>query len=1299
MPISALTLDKMRNSGMQVVIPTYNYWPAEVVASGLITNTPTEYPIGQVGVNWTGGDFNDVELGQLWIIRSGDELVSYGVARASATSSTLEIDGKSRGDAGIAVTQAFAITEGHQITVYSMKPLWSLLSRIIDGEFFKQFDRAYAGEGANPAPVVNMGSWRQDFADEDTGLAEFTFDASSSFAWLDKTITGYSYTLPSGAVVTGGSTSSSSVTFTLPQGFHLVKLTLTDSGGATASGTRPVWVNGDSFPTLNEQFAFEISGDSQDRVGRGQSVTFIGDMPSNDDYLPGMGIFYSEKSYYDGDEITDGSLVENFAGFASEEMRVHDLVGGLRATSFEVFGPWQWMEMIPMVSQAIVEVSSPAAWTDIAPGLGIPQFIGWYVLKHHSTFLDLFDYDFFYDTNPNNGDDDNERKLNWGLNGSTLAEYVAYAGRVIAGNMGCLSDGTLALRRDPSVETTNFRNALDELMTITVDEDSGIMDVSEPIEIPRKFFNEVGQLRVFTLSYTGTDTTAYGSIAPGYTQMQAPGSQDEDSYIVKPDNGIDEGFVGFRPFGQDKTNRLSGMLLAKANNPIPEISLSLVRNMDFFEPADMKWVRLSIPSGWSPRGETVNTRAVPLTVDRSWEEAEGGAFVKVITMTVEPETFGQPGETYDLDKGGGETYAPIIPPVGILDPPELELTKKAGFLVGINQNGRLGRTKNANNWSDIQGNIASIHADFGGIVKFQDITFDFYSEYVASGFVEGALGAWVAVLEEFAAGSGSFDNLKIWKTDDVLAQNVVWTQQYEVAGSSDMHESVRLIANPDLQNYAACLFHTDNGNFLARTTDGSSWFLSASGETVLDNSAGAVNEPVDFGFLGQAIVASGWNIADQKYKLTYFSTPAGGSSFVSSSPDSDVPWPFIEAELRGTRVYATQVIQNTITTSPALSESISEDPPETSFGFAGTKTPVRNTTYSGGLSSSDLDFYIRGDPDSGFLDSDPEPPLVAGYHDEDRVTPVTSICGPATLAEYLRDDGWLFNSDDFDPNITSEPTNAIKFKIDIRIKGTANFDTGGMSGFYTFTDVSTSFVCIALSIQIGSHVCAVELYNKRGVLVQAFQAIVETDSDGWGVSADRAPSISASGNSSTNSILSADEEASDDISRIIIRYVQGGSGLNYMMPLTKSWNINFEEITVEDPTLWRITNISGTPSYTDVTAVVGSREFTPRNPYAVAIDTLDDTALVGILEETAGGGYYIGQSSTSGSTWTVDTDDQTALYGIRLSGGFGLAWGLDKLLLSEDGFLSSQSVLGDWTDVIDSGGLFRVLKGTGVPEY
>lgn len=1284
MPIPVNALNQARFSGMQTVQPVINYWPAQQVVSGTLTETPTTYPIGQLNVNWTSGSPAGLRVGQLWIVRSGESVVSYGVVRLPSTSAVLYIDGKSRGDSGLARSQAFGLTAGQTITVYNYRPLWSLLSRIVDGEFFKKFDVAYTDEGENPSPVVNIGSWRQVWADSNGG-AEVFFDNTNSFAWQGKTISSYNWQIP-GATYVSGNSSSQNVTVRLPEGFHLVECTVTDTGGASTTAIRPVWVNGENFPPLSEKFAFEINGDTQDRRGRNQSLTFVGQLDT-DEYLPGMAVHYNEIATYDGSEMSPASLlISNFAGFASEEARTHDLLTGEKATSFEVFGPWAWMEMIPMVSQAIVEVEAPEAWTDIRAGLGIPQFIIWYVLKHHSSFLDLFDYDPFFEFNEFTGGRDDPRKLNWGLNGSTLAEYVSQVSKSIGGNAGCKSNGALAFRRDPNIESAAYRDSVDERMTLQVDEDYNFTDFAEPVEVNKRFHNEIGQLRVFTLSFDGGETTAFGSIAPGYTQMQAPGSQDEDSYIVKPDQGIAENVVGYRPGGQLRTNMLAGHLLAKTNNPTPEISMLLVRNMDFFDPAEMAWVRLEIPADWSSRGEAISTRALPTSVDRSWEEGENGAFVKSIALSVEPETFGQPGETYNIDTGIGESYLPEIPPIDIDLPDDDRLVKDAGVIFAINEAGEIGRTSDGEKWTNIRNNV--VHESDGGSIKFNDLALDYFSPYVLSGYSEGALGAWAAVAKEFAVGSGIHRVAQIWRTEDIRAQTVVWSLQYETdQANSDCDGSLRLRSNPEIEGYVAMAIGTANGIFIARTTDGVNWNLAPSGTIVSNLSLNAAVNEIDFCFNNSRIICSGWDSGDQTWKLTRSSSPTSGFVYVANSPNSDIPWSPIEKHIESGTVYATRVLQEKYLNTQTATVQVTEESPQTFLNSPGTRVPVINAGLSGGMIESEWNITIRGDPNEGVGFNDPEPRTIAGYHDAFRTNPTTSICGPNLLLEYSRDDGWHWNSSIF-PAIQDEPNDLTKFYVYTGISGDFDWRRFEAYGYFTYTLGTTSFVCNALSSSILFYLDRLELYDEYGILIDSFGAVSNLDSDGWS-------------NDYDSTLLPI-----QDVAVAVFRVQMAGSGFGeYMLPTCKFLEWEIENVTVEEPALFAIDFISGAnPSYNNITPTsLGNPNdtFLPRTPYSLAIDSANSSRITSAARRTTnGGGSFIATSSSGGTFWSVNDNTQVFLRGLRVSNDFGLAWGYNRLLLTDDGFDTSIDLRGNWDQVFGAEPeVIRTMKAILIPEY
>lgn len=1317
MSIPLNILNIIRNSGMQVSRPVINYWPAQVVASGVISTTPIQYPIGALAVSWSVGSFNLIEIGQLWTVTRGSgstkRIVSYGVVRKTATSGVLYIDGKSRGDTGIATLQASGITINDTVTVYTVRPLWGLISRINDGTFYKQYDIPYDGSGSNPSPLVNIGEWRQAWSAGD-GFANFNFNTNSCFAWDKKTISGRLWAIPAGGSLVSGTTTSSSITVRLPEGFHIIKCRITDSGGAISTGIRPIWVNGDSFLPLSETFGFGIGSDTQNLQGRNQSITIHGDLYNYDILLPGTPFLYTEDAYFNGSNLpNDGILVDTFVGFSNDENITNDLLLGEKKNEIQLQSPWAMFEKIPMVSQAIVEVESPADWTDIGIGLGIPQFIGWYILKHHCNYLSMFDYDFYYDINAWTNEPDNERKFNWGLNGSTLSEYLSQVGKIIAGNIGCRSDGSLTLQRDPNLMDVAYRNNLDVRIELTVDEENGICDIIEPISYAKNYFNQTGQLRLFTMSYNGggeTAVNAFGSIAPGYYQMQAAGSSDEDTIIIKPDNGTAFNFIGYRPSDQLKTNQLCGHVLAKTNSATPEISLSLLRNLDVIDPAEMLWVTLKIPSHWNPRGYSLDTRALVVNIDRSWEDSNGSS-IKNVKYTLLLETFGQPGETYIIDKGGGESYAPITTPSeNILDPDD-ESVQDAGILFAINQNGRMGRNKNGKNWKNAIGNIT--HPINGAPFKFQDIAFNVFSPYVESGYVSGSLGAWVALVRQTTT-NGDYNVLSIYYSQDVLKDNIDWKLQYETTSTSDIHEAVRLRSNVNTNNYAACVYYSNEGIWCTKTTDGVQWAKTACGSIVGGGLAGRNKKDIDFVFRNNIILTSGYHAVSGKFKLGYFPSSVSTTwSYVNNSPNSDVPWPCIEGKAVGGFTYATSVIQTTSNTVSSISQNVREVNPQTDSSGFGSRIPFILTSVTGNMLSSNVDISITGDPSNGQNFLDDQTSIVAGYSDANFGNPSQGICYTNPSDFYSFDNGWLINPDYSYPlflrPFKTHPFNTLKFNVELNLSGDITFDGALMGGRWAF-ESGTSFPCSTNGLigLIGSHTCYVETYGKYGILRAIYAITMVTSGNGWSIFAEHPSSVTGSGFSYIQQTVSnlAGADSDKKVRKVILKLRQGvkieSTNRLVAMPLCNAWSLTTNNFTTEEPELYRISNFTAaTPTFEIVTPNINVvNKFVPTNPYAISIDSTDDSRIDMVTERLNGGSMYIVQSLESAIGWNIRNGTESFLYGLRLaSGDYGLAWGYNRLWVSNDSFDESLiDILGDWHTAIDDGGLFRVLKGVLIPE-
>lgn len=878
---------------MHTVRPVINRWPLEVIYQGTIEqDARTDVPYGIIVVDnvpLTGatslikpGMFYTVTttLDSIASVPEGT-MVTSGVIRTNATLTGIPVEGKAYSDPGIATRIILPLTAGSIITVYNFYPVWTLLPRIVNGVFTKLFDIPYNGETSDPFPVANIGPWRQAWVDRKTNLATLTLSATNSIAWGAKTISSYNWTLPGTWNYVDGNSSSDTIIVTAPAGFYLIECEVTDSNAKTQSAIRPVWINDDTKNApYSDRHAFEITSDSQDRKGRIVTVRFYGDY-DKDEWIEGSAIHLSEEAYFDGQQVTnEASLINNFVGYAMNVTLFNDVVTGERGVQVEFGGPWAWFERMPMVSQAIVETPAPADWTDILTGFGIPSYIVWYLIFLHTTYYRLFDYFIMRDFASGIVE---PRKLNWGLNGSTFSEYLNQVANLFGGNVGCKSSGTLILRRNPTIESeTNvidLRDTGGNVWNWTVNEESsgGVIDIIEPLEYPTTYHNTIGQLRLFTLQYNGTEITAFGSIAPGFIQMQAPGSQDEESFIIRQPNAGEE-----NADGQAQTNKYAGMLLAKENSPTKEIAIVANRNIDVTDPADMQWHLLNIPANWDPRGNGyTNLRWLPSTVDRAWEQNEGTGWTKTITVSGEPETFGQPGIRLPIETNVGDTN-PVFPDLPDFNEDDFNI------LWAISESGDLARTNDAVWWFDMRGGLDG--------EKFQDFDIDYFSPYINNGYTDGNCGGWCATIDEFDT------TLKIYYSNEVLVGNVGWEQQYSVTSPGQLTNSVTLKTSKTVPNFAACSYANSNGVFCAITTDGVNWAPYTVGLT----STGLGSGYTDLEIVDDIVYISGFD--GSNFRM-YESQNGDPFTTMPSSPTSSEIWRSVGYSTTTDFLYATAVLR------------------------------------------------------------------------------------------------------------------------------------------------------------------------------------------------------------------------------------------------------------------------------------------------------------------------------------------------------------------------------------------------------
>lgn len=858
MPIPAEDQALLRTSAAHRVRQYLNIWPKNIIATAQLNQSAFGYPLGSVSIDNLSANFTTiVKAGMLVLIGTtpGVYDVTVSVVRKAPTSNTLYISGISLGDSGWARSIANGLEDNQYVSVIESYPIWSLLSRIVSRTFFKQFDISYSGQGSNPSPVVNIGDWRWALVNSASDTASFTFTNANSYAWSTKTLTTYAWEVPAGVTNLTGSTTQSSIELEFPVGFYLVGCTVTDSGGATQRAVRPVWVKTRTGvnAAFGSQYRWTIGSDRQDLQGRQMNVSVYAERGElTDDVLfPGMAFCMGEEAYYGTGQLATGIAADTYAGFWSESTQI----GESRKNALDILirSPYQILSEVPMVSQAIIEKASPANWTEVSTGLADPNFLVWYVLKHHvPNFLLLFDYFRISPTPP--------RKRSYALNGTSASAQLEEISALLGANIGSSSSGALYFRRDPMKEDLDFRDALDTRMTLS----DG--DVREDITFPRKLRNRIGQLIMYGFVLVNNTPVPIASVAPGRAQAQAPGRTQGQNIL---------------PASQDDLNERSGNYWAIENAPTPEVVLKMDRNFNVFDPARLynAWWDSNFSARYDPRGIGYTDRLLNKSVERSWSPSEGGALLPRINAVFAPETFGQRGETMPVNRGGAANAQwDLIYQI----PEEYEnVTQATGF--AWNRDGLLARSFNLTNITS--GSTWDLIMD-GVEGSVNDMALNWFSTLVLSGFLEGTLGAWITTI------TGT--SWRIYYSEDILANVVLWTEQalYTLPdGTAD--ENARIVASREEENFVVAAVKDGTGTRYVRTTDGATWngSLQRAGSSISDT---ADNNNADLGLDVHGVVqllSAPTGVGDWEL---FIATSTGGSfSAVTNSEVSLSPSPMI----------------------------------------------------------------------------------------------------------------------------------------------------------------------------------------------------------------------------------------------------------------------------------------------------------------------------------------------------------------------------------------------------------------------
>lgn len=646
MPSVALTspeLTAFRGSGHASYV-WLSVVPSTTVATARINQASFTNPVIQLTVDGTSGGWSNVRKGHtVWIgTTAGARDIGVYRLREDPTSNTLYIAEMSNGDPGLlALATLRLLADNAYVTVVQDWNLWGIFPVIVNGEFRMDFNDTYTNQnelgGAVPG-YVNIGGHRRGRVSG--GSIPFTFTAETH--WFDAGDGSFNWFFQNGTPSTATGAGPHTVSFTA--GIQEVTLVATNTNGAQAIAHR--WVFAHDF-AVNPPYQVKVLGDRVTPQGRRISVEIIGATLDETALQTGSMVMLWEELYFEGG-ATLVSATTDCVGWIESVTGGDD--NGVPTYRVEIFQALHRLEQIRGFSQQLTATANPSTWQEVSPALCHFNFYVFFLLYWHTTLLQLFDYE------PQ--DFSNVLMNVWANDPGDWYTGINRLGAFVEAEFTQASDGTLRLRRKPSLMATSERNAVVERVTLSATVSTS--DLAVIPEMEHRQFPEVGQTQAFAFRYDSStgQKTGLKAYAPGETPGQSGRTEQmPDQWVVD----------------QSELNVRVANYHASLNNPYPRIGVQLTRsnavNALLTAPAERYWVRLDVDAAFWPENIDFNSRCVVEDIAINWNE-DG---TKDASLNLVPETDGNaaPGQTMPvtLDSQTDPTtvqFPPIDPIDGTL---------------------------------------------------------------------------------------------------------------------------------------------------------------------------------------------------------------------------------------------------------------------------------------------------------------------------------------------------------------------------------------------------------------------------------------------------------------------------------------------------------------------------------------------------------------------------------------------------------------------------------------------------------
>lgn len=837
-----------------------NLTPKVVIATAQINQSAYTYPVAQLQID-TLDVVQTPKPGHMVMIGTtpGAYDVTCGVLRKPIDGAVMYIDAKSQGDSGVPQNIRTPLGNNQYVTIIKFRPAWGLLSSIRAGIFYKQWDIPYRGQGSNPDPVCVMGEWRQAFAPAD-GTVTLPFSSTGSFGWGSKNIISLvTWNLDGGSFHAGSTLHNPSILADFAPGFYEIECTVRDAIGKNRVGYRYLWVNVDDptseFAPFSYRYPVQVTEDNQVVAGRNMTYSFGGNLQDIDELYPGQGVLMSEKPRFNRqpESLDTPDFVGTYVGYRTEVKKTTSYKR--RLTEFPTLNPVLMGSFIPAATQEMNEVPNPSNWTEVNSKLSNPAGAVWYIAAHHAPYL-IDGHDFVPSAASKTA-----RRQTFQFKSTDIAGQIKTVSDMSLSGIGNRSNGRLRIVRNPMYLSNDERNDMPVKWIFIPDDIAGELQYSVSYRLTTRKVNG------YAFSFDGTASTPYQSLAPGYADAQATGTTSMTAFIAPPGTG------------QAYTNEVTGHQLAY--DDVQPFNFAVNGNIDIAEPIDMDvWYQRAIPGKYDSEALSLSGRMMNTRISRSWDFENG--VNKKIQAEFRPESYGVPGVTVPVNRGGANTWwlsdwNPGVFDVFTPDMPDLGLTLPV--MLASNADGLLARTFTFGQpnvaWQRLNG-----HGMIGRVVSF---AMDFNSPY----FSNPASGIRYMVL--------TWDNsvLRLYTYQNARNTNIVFT---EFAGSglavgTGFKGKAKVLVSPDTPGLVTVVWRNQTGVMFSRSTTASPTLTAPAhvGVTISDTFHDSDDIGADISGDSQFVIApDGTTTLDDKpaYKL-YLADGTGAFAQVSGAPDGD----------------------------------------------------------------------------------------------------------------------------------------------------------------------------------------------------------------------------------------------------------------------------------------------------------------------------------------------------------------------------------------------------------------------------